>query len=373
MRQKKPYLIRDGYIPLDKINVLPQMRQTFDGIEGLADDILEKGLIHAITIASLKEEKMRIYVKYVEQVFKKKIDINSLISYTGSYFILIAGERRLRACKTLDERRLYHQRFGNHKIKSTICVDISPEEAIKLQGSENMRDPIPPHEEAEFLDKYYRFLEKIEPVTHASFARSVGRSSEVIRSALRFSKLPQFIHRAVRDHVLAYGCACELGRLYERGIRGKELRDWFISVIVKDYKVDEFQRIVRKHLIEKDSIQTSLLDSFFSLESEKEAKQEARRRSIDQKVSDAFHYQSRYFLKVLYLFEHGFLGLEDSPFSLLGPLRAFESLIRLVDEKVIPHLEKVVILQKDKNLLKKGKPVFSRALSLTTEARPFAM
>ncbi|MFA7201398.1 MAG: hypothetical protein WC099_00090 [Candidatus Paceibacterota bacterium] len=363
--KSKQYKTQDVFLSLFKINVLPQIRKIFENIPSLAENIFEHGLINAVTVACLDYREMKKYIAHFSEIFKTHLDDSQFVLYQGQYCFLIAGERRLRATRLLIEQGRYDKEFRN-RIKAVLCVGISAEEAIKLQISENVRDPVRPDEEALFITRCFRFYKR-KDMSLAEFSRIMMKSPETIKQALRFTNVPRYIQTATENNVISFGVACELGRLRDHRIRGQELRDWFVSAVLQDYPVKKFQDLVRKHLRERDS-QGDLIN-LFKLEDDKEFKKEHRKRIIDSKISEAFHYQSRYFLKVLYLFDQGFLGMDDSPFSLRGPLNSFQSLIVLLEERIIPHLQRVINDKKGMYIVAHGKEVVTTTHSLVSQVQ----
>jgi len=344
------FFVKNVSIPY--INVLPQLRKTFDGIDELAIDIKEKGLIHPIAIAIFRKEDCIKYVGIINKLWKNKIKITDLKTYRKTYFVLLSGERRLRACKKNEMK----------KIRATLYKDILAIDALMLQASENTYVPPKPEEMASFYDKFYQLLVLSgRKMSKIKFAQSVGRSSDAIRNALRFSKLPKKIRKFVDDGVISYGIACEIARLHQEGMKVRELNDWCINAIVKNINGKEFRKIVSKYLLQRKSSQTSFFD-IIDILSKEDLEKNLRKRNIEHKTSDAFYAGSKYFLRVLYLFEHSLLGLEESPFSMRGSINAFLNEIEII-EKVIPHMRKVL----KAFLIKRGEKAILKSKSLVHE------
>ena len=70
----------ERYLRLYYINILPQMRRTFDKIGELADSILRNGLIHPITVAELTREEAQKYLEIINQINNTHVSIEDLIS-----------------------------------------------------------------------------------------------------------------------------------------------------------------------------------------------------------------------------------------------------------------------------------------------------
>ena len=329
---KKKTFIKD--VPLTKINTLPQMRKTFDGIPELAENIKERGLIHPITLAKLDKTQAKKYLRFINKVHGKRIPLGKLQTHRNYFYILIAGERRIRACKLLQWKY----------IKSSVCVGITVEEAIKIQGSENTNFPVPPEEEAIFYERFFKLLSlstSKEKISYASFSRMVGRSPKIIRDALRFINLPNHMQKAVVDKALPYGIAVQLAKIKDSSCTtDDELEDLFIRSLIGRHTVKSFKKVSESFLLGKESNQLHLLEEIFTKEMLDEERRNARKKSLEKDVSYLFHSSNAYFLRVLYLFERGSLGVEYSPFSLKGPLSSFEKHLNLL-KRLLPHLEKV--------------------------------
>lgn len=338
---------RMQFIPLSKINVLPQMRKTFDSIPELASNIEERGLIHPITVARLNASQAKQYLRFINKVHKKKIPLRELVTYRKSYHILIAGERRMRACKLLK----YNQ------IRSSICVGISAQEAIKIQGSENTNFPVPPEEEAVFYERFYKLLSLSsgKAISQAAFSVMVGRSPSVIRAALRFAELPDYIRNPVTKKLFPYGIAVELARAHEAGIQGEELKDLFIRAASGSFTVASFKKFIDSFLQDAQNNQMSLLTEFFSEKMLQEEKLLFRKKSIEKEISNYFHASGRYFLRVLHLFNSSLLGVENSPFSEKGPLESFKKHLGLL-KLLLPHLDALA-----SSLAKEGRSVIRKS------------
>src|ERR1035437_2323984 len=133
------------YLPLDSINIIVQPRKTFEEINELADNIAENGILNPPVILMLNKEECAEYLQTINFVWKIEYSPKDLISskYEGEivYFILIAGERRFRACKILFEQGcslcrekgkevIYGKCFKKHFNRSTVevrlCIGIKP-------------------------------------------------------------------------------------------------------------------------------------------------------------------------------------------------------------------------------------------------------
>jgi hypothetical protein len=229
-------------------------------------------------------------------------------------------------------------------VKATVCEEIAPLDAMKLQASENTYLRPPLHEEADFYDKFFRMLHKASDgdLTLASFGRYVGRHPDVIRDAIRFSKLPAQIRGYVASRAIPYSNACELARIQEAGVPNRELIEWAKRMVVNPPHVEQFKAQIRRHLDELGGARQFTLGEIFAIEQANVDKRTLRRRHIEAGTVKALYGSLRYFSHTLTLFERGALGYEDSPFSIKGPLKAWRELLALLKGRLLPHFERVL-------------------------------
>ena len=142
-----------------------QPRQKFDktSLEELTASIKEKGILTPITVQKV-----------------------------GNQFILIAGERRLRASK----------KAGLKKIPVYIIDVADDAEMIEMALIENIqRENLNPIEEAEA----YNYLNNRFKLTQRKIAKSVGKKRVTISNSLRLLTLPREIKESIRNGRLSAG------------------------------------------------------------------------------------------------------------------------------------------------------------------------
>ena len=142
-----------------------QPRQKFDetSLEELTASIKEKGILTPITVRKV-----------------------------GNQFILIAGERRLRASK----------KSGLKKIPAYIIDVADDAEMIEMALIENIqRENLNPIEEAEA----YNYLNNRFKLTQRKIAKSVGKKRVTISNSLRLLTLPREIKESIRNGRLSAG------------------------------------------------------------------------------------------------------------------------------------------------------------------------
>lgn len=354
-----------AHIYLRHINVLPQPRKTFEDIQELAQDIAKKNLLNPLTVARFTSMACERYLSTVNYLWGASFRIEDLRSVDENgqevFFILLAGERRFRACNFLwengcgecletygqEEKGSCFQRHfeTNGKIEVRLCYDIPPLAALFLQLSENTHTAIPRHEEAHAYAQLFQLLKIADPNYSATlFAREVGRSPGTIRHALAFCELPGLIQEAVANGIVSYGIALEITRLqnsYE--ISEEALSWWLLLAVTRNYKILEFREVISRHLQDKNSGQISLID--IATEEQEALQRKFCRFTVEKNTIQAIWSWIHYFGRVITLFEEGKLGLADSPFSERSPVKVFRKLLDQL-KRLLPHLK---ALQKTKD------------------------
>jgi ParB family chromosome partitioning protein len=144
-------------IELNKIKPNPfQPRTVFEGIESLADSIEEKGLLQPVTV----------------------------IKITDDEYILIAGERRLRACKLIQER---------NPIRSTIDAivredTITNEEKELLAALENLQ-----RSDMTIIDTANMYNNISKYSSYSEISKALGGSKTAIARYIKIASLPNEI------------------------------------------------------------------------------------------------------------------------------------------------------------------------------------
>ncbi len=153
-------------IPVDNIVPNPhQPRQEFDdeALEELALSIREKGILTPITVQAMDD-----------------------------HYVLVAGERRLRASKKL----------GLSKIPGYIVEPKSDADMMEMALIENIqRENLNPLEEAEA----YAYLNSEFGLSQEKIAKAVGKKRVTISNALRLLNLPSEIKQSLRDGDITAG------------------------------------------------------------------------------------------------------------------------------------------------------------------------
>ncbi|MBI2450005.1 MAG: hypothetical protein HYV47_00555 [Candidatus Nealsonbacteria bacterium] len=352
--EKNPYTAVRTQVNLDEIILLPQPRKTFEEIPELGMSILFNKLIYLPVLAYFNKEQFKRYLSILSELWRVPLSIENYLFFgvhdieKGEiyYKVLIDGERRVRACRYYqqhgcdehaDVRGCYKLHFGNEKVEATLCLNISPIKALGLQSTANSHNRVPAHEDAVFLDQFFRMIlicDQKYPITR--FAKLVGRSPETIRNAIKFCLLPEEIRNMVPAEI-PYGIACEVARLHNFGVSEAELKGWVMMTIVQKQKIPDFRKVVNDFMRQQQSGQTTLFD-LFSDKQRAELEKRGYKLIVSRHMINAVWQWINYFDTLLCLFEEGKLGKEDSPFSIKSPLKVFKTLIEK-EKKLLPHLE----------------------------------
>lgn len=350
--QQEQITYQGGFVDIDDVNVLPQGRKTFSDIDILAEDIASKNLINPPLVARLTLDGARDYLDTINTIWQTEFGTDDLVSVDedgqDKYYILIAGERRFRACRRLEEEACqdhvqddgegcFTDHFPNG-LEVRISNNIPPIEAIFRQASENTYESIPPDEEARYYDQLMRVIRDEYPdYSLAQFARDVGRSEGKVRDAFRFCRLPTQIQDHVSQGFVPYGIAVEISRLIEANADQGDI-DYYVSAALGGrFTVSQMSEIVSGHLRNLSIGQESL----FSMEDQVGLREGNVKRIVEREMVGAVWANIYYLQRIAKLFEQGHLRREDSPFSTASPVRVYRSLISTLED-LHPHLESFV-------------------------------
>ena len=331
------------FVPFEGVNVLPQGRKTFEDIEELAENISNYGLMNLPIVATLDEEHAIQYLNVINTLWGTEFKIEELTSLpdadgSPSYTVLIAGERRYRACKELRDAGRFEEVFGRDELEVSYRNNIPPMEAIFRQASENTYMSVPPHEEAVYYSEMYRIIKMADPnYSLAQFARKVGRNERKVREALRFCMLPQQIQDYVKDGFIPYGTACEIARLAQADAGEEDIEFFANKALTGRMRVDEFRNVINGYF---NSRKGTMFEIFQDTQTE-ETRRASFRKVVKREYVMGLWSFIHYFRHVMHLFETGKLGEELAPFSDGSPRRLFGELL-VLQRDLLPHFEKVM-------------------------------
>lgn len=335
-------------LPLLSINVLPQVRKTFEkeGIEDLANNIVHNGLIQPPTIAIYTEAEMQSDLHFINLVKGLDLSLGDMkyeMAEDGTklYYRLIAGERRFRAhmslymngCKDCREagrsgEECYVFHFDSLLIEARARPGIDPIEAKSIQFHENTYSPPPVHEEAYELEEMYRFLKKFDPSYNMTkFSRFAGVGTEKIRRALLFTELPEEIQALVKTKTASMSHVLELKPLVDLGEKGKYLLGRAIEILQlhQRVRVEEFHKQVQTLL--DNLTQHSLFGEAPLLT------QKAKRQVVAREMISGLAHWNHYLHRVRSLRSRGVVG-RDKPFSGISPGRWIVHIMNSLEELV---------------------------------------
>lgn len=348
---KGKYHFETGYLPLSTIIVLPQARKTFEDIETLAQNIDEHRQLNPMIVARFDLPNWQSYIDFLNRFWRTNIDLadtKSVIENGEEFFyVLLAGERRYRACQLINKQYVF----------ATACINIPPVTALRLQASENIHMPVPPHEEARFYTDLFNFSKAEDPkYTLAQFSRDVGRSEEKIRKSLYFCDLPLKIQHYVEQFYedrkngkktrsgIPFAFAVEITRLQrEVSASEDELSHWAKVAMTGNYRLPEFRDLVSKYLLDLKYGQTML--GLFTQAQERVFKQTFFKRVVAKELLPTIWERIAYLGQVGKLYDDGLLGKEDSPFSIKSPVRVYRSFVSEV-EAYLPRFWNLLPRQK---------------------------
>lgn len=323
-----------GKVQISELNILSQARKTFDNIVELAEDITTKGgMLMTPIVARYDEQHMVRYLEVLNQVYGSSHELQGLISQNGVWYVLLAGERRTRAYRYLVDAGEAVPWYW-----ADVRVNIDPVAALEIQLAENTHRRVPPHEEADAVERLFRFEQTHQKATLRAFAKRVGWSEHKIRSALKFCSLPQKVQELVRDGYLSYGMSVTITRLARVGVTEEQLFEWALTAITHRLSQAELQARVDHYLLEQEQGQTSLL-SIFDSEQGRESTRAAHRRVVAANVLRAHIENQGYLARVLSLLESGKLAQAHSPYAEGSPQRRVRAEVDLL-ARVAAHLLK---------------------------------
>lgn len=198
--QKKEEIL---YAPVDLIRPNPfQPREDFDtqAIEELAQSIREKGIIQPL-----------------------------LVRRKGDYFELIAGERRLRAAKSLDIKEL-----------PILIKNVEDIDSLEMALIENIqRESLNPIEEAH---AYQHLIDKFQ-ITQEKISGVLGKDRATIANTLRLLKLPHEIQQEMKKGRISFAHGRTLLEVEDENQQRRLAQE----IISKGLSVRELEFLVKRH------------------------------------------------------------------------------------------------------------------------------
>jgi hypothetical protein len=295
--------------------------------------------------AALRLDQAKIYVETVNAIFGSHHTVSELvpICLDGKryYIVLFAGHRRhltiLHINAGIESGTLFPTERYAGDYRLDLYFNIKAEEAIELQFHENRHAAPPLHEEASAAWRLYRFKRIDTPeLTVGQFAKTIGRTTEWVRNALRFCALPDAIQAYVtgehslksmmKKPELPYGILVHLARFAEKyqEITHEELTSeimhlWLREALVSRLNVSSFGKKVSGYLEQLDAESKGQV-TLFGADVGTEEPARRLRRIVAQEYARGMWVILNYLKTVQGIHNEGLLGHE----SYLGPFNAAE-------------------------------------------------
>lgn len=217
-------------IPISKILSNPyQPRRNFDegSLQELSRSIKQYGVVQPIIVRETKEG-----------------------------YELVAGERRLRACKMLGVETM-----------PAIVRNYSDLEMLEIAFLENLqREDLNALEEAETYD---RLTKEFKRLSLEELSQKIGKSYDTIKQKLSFLEMPMLLKKAVSKGIITEEQAKEIRKLPQEGLQVKALE----KVYKRQLSLPQTKRLVKDLLEGKTSqpdricleILSSLVDTLTEL------------------------------------------------------------------------------------------------------------
>lgn len=208
------------FLEIDKIKTNPyQPREEFDelGLQELADSIMQKGVIQAITVRKAEDG-----------------------------YELLSGERRLRASKIA----------GIEKIPAYVLDVSAPEDLLEISLIENIQRK--DLNALEVAQGYQRLISECK-LTQEEVAEKVGKSRSAVTNFLRLLKLPDEIKQSIRKGEISEGHARSILAIENRE---EQIVLWkrIISDNLSVRKTEEITKKARKEPKERKIFQITSQD-----------------------------------------------------------------------------------------------------------------
>jgi hypothetical protein len=360
----------DVELPTNWFSTLTQVRRTYDIAEDLIPSILEEGQITRGLVAALTPAEGLVYVQKINGIYGSfhTLDDLTLVHIDGEplYLPLFAGHRRYLTIEHVNEGLEKGTYFLSQTsqftglYRATLHFGISAEKAIELQFHENRHSAPPPHEEAEAAWRFYRFLQlNNDSLTPSVFARSIGRTTEWVRNALRFCALPSAIQAYVTGdnpikQKLPFGILVHLARLAEKYLEitsevmeEPAMHFWVQEALASRLKVQAFGNKVTAYL-ENKRLDAAGQHSLFSLAPSPVEQERHLRRVVGQDMVRGVWGLLHYLKTVERLRQAHVLGHESylgpnltveahDLYSPKSPIRVMSEVLEVVKE-LVPHL-----------------------------------
>ncbi|MDO8661712.1 MAG: ParB/RepB/Spo0J family partition protein [Candidatus Omnitrophota bacterium] len=177
-----------------------------------------------------REEFNQEHITELAQSIKEKGVIQPLLARRkGDYFELIAGERRLRACKLLALKEI-----------PIIIKDVDDRDSLEYALIENIqRENLNPIEEAH---AYQHLIDKFQ-VTQDKISETLGKARPTITNVLRLLKLPYEIQEELKKGRISFAHGRALLELEDENTQRRLTQE----IIAKGLSVSELENLIKTH------------------------------------------------------------------------------------------------------------------------------
>jgi ParB family transcriptional regulator, chromosome partitioning protein len=197
-------------IPIAEIQIGPNQTRTqfdFEKIQSLAQNIKENGLIHPVMVISRPN---------TEQGQKE--------------YILLSGERRLRACKLLGWKEILAIVKPSHSLTQQQQAMISAMENLQREDLSAIE-----------LSSTFKMLIQTQKITEEKLAQMLGHTVQYVKNYLRLQTLGKAVQQALLNRTIGEGQARHLVGLSEPA------QEAFLKeIIAKDMTVKEIILLLNK-------------------------------------------------------------------------------------------------------------------------------
>lgn len=341
-------------LPRD-ISPLTQWRHAFPNIPALAENIAVRGLINPLVVAVFTHAECERYITAVNLLWGTTHRIEELTVSTldgqPHYRVLIAGERRLRACQRLwdfgcetcrknNDDKVPGTCFHRHLpegIKVDERIGMTPFAALSLQYAENNYEPPNYDEQATGYKLYYELLRVLNSqLTVAEFSRVVGRNPTTIRRMLRYCELPESLRVLVRDGEMPFSIALLFDRYTELMYNEHELAYWIRVATEEHLSVETLCKRMQAELHVRKG-QTTM----FGQEQLLDMQERHRRRTLDTTIASFLARFEGFLAHALRRYHDGGLGEAHSPFaqgSVVSAVLGIYAFLTLL----VPHMNRAM-------------------------------
>ncbi len=311
-----------------KLIVLPQMRRTFDPEElKLFATQLFFFQMHPITVRRCTEKELRDHLRLTRKLFPYAIvptipQLESKKRKDGTYDVLVAGERRLRAFQTDPN--------WDRKLSANVVTGITSHTSFFLQQVENTAKIPDREDESDMIGRLYYLMKENEyGITRNELAVLINRTPAYTADLVRFSGLPAYIRWFFEKKLLNYSICIQVGSL-QSIFDEKRITNEILHIISSRMNTEKAQKYIQARLEEVHS--PNLFGDDFAADLDK-VYSNMRRKVVGDQLTSIVAKDREYLKVVGRIIEMGLLG-KGKPYSEQSPKRQFglltEDIVRLL-------------------------------------------